>query len=421
MKHKGDYLLSVAGKLSSAVLGLVSSVFYIRYLGIILKGQYSYINEVASILAIVFSFGMHQSYARQTRMGGGNLPGRYGRIWFCQFVLLLAAAGGLSAAVPALGGDRGIWMILLQVPFLVVMTQTESMAMVENVRACIIADMVFKTCLTGLYFALWRFAPVSLAYLILPVQGLRLVKSACLAAVSGVRLRGERPFVDRALLKEILSFGLLPMLSTLLITFNYTLDILFLKEMGTPEELSLYTLAALIINYVWLLPDAFKDVLYSRVARADSETEVRISIKGSVCLVLVCCAGFALAGRWALGIVFGPEYLPAWRIVMILFIGAVSMIYYKMLGVVLITEGRTGIYFAIMLASVLVNAVSNLALIPVWGMTGAAWSSVLSYTLCGILFLYAYCRLKQKHPRDYLLPDPQEGRRILEILRKGRE
>ncbi len=418
MRNRADYLLSAAGKAASAVLGVVSSAFYIRYLGLSLKGEYSYINEVASILAIVFSLGLHQSYLRQTRLGTSGLPGRYGRIYLCVFFVLLALCGALSALAEGLGG-KGTWMILMQVPFLVLMTQTDSMAMVENIRGYVGVDLVFKVCLTGLYFALWRFAPVDLRYLVLPVQLFRLVKSAALMKVSNVRLPRENLREDRDLLRQAVSFGFLPMLSTLLVTFNYTLDILFLKRLGTPEELSLYTLAALIINYVWMIPDAFKEVLYSRVARGDSEMEVRISIRGSVALVLLCWGGFALLGRPVIRWIFGAEFLPAWRVVLILFIGAVSMIYYKMLGVVLVTEGRTGVYFAILLASVLLNAVSNLYWIPRRGMIGAAWSSVLSYTLCGVLFLWAYCRLKNKSPWMYLWPAPDERAWIRAALRKG--
>ena len=420
LNKKDDYLLSAFGKAASAALGVVSSAFYIRYLGLSLKGEYSYINEVASILAIVFSLGLHQSYPRQTRLGEKGLPGRYGRIYLCQFALLMGFAGALSALAESRGGE-GLWMILLQVPFLVLMTQTDCMAMVENIRGYVLTDLCFKVCLTGLYFALWRFAPVDLKYLILPVQGLRLVKSLVLTALSGARPPRQSLREDRALFRQALSFGFLPMLSTLLVTFNYTLDILFLKSMGTAEELSLYTLAALIINYVWMIPDAFKEVLYSRVARGESETEVRISIRGSVALVLLCGGAFALAGRPVLAWVFGAEFLPAWNLVLILFIGAVSMIYYKMLGVVLITEGRTGVYFGILLSSVLLNAVSNLLMIPRFGMIGAAWSSVLSYTLCGALFLCCYCRIKKRSVRAYLWPDAEERAWIRKALGRGKD
>ena len=104
MRNRADYLLSAAGKAASAVLGVVSSAFYIRYLGLSLKGDYAYINEVASILAIVFSLGLHQSYLRQTRLGTSGLPGRYGRIYLCVFFVLLALCGALSALAEGLGG-----------------------------------------------------------------------------------------------------------------------------------------------------------------------------------------------------------------------------------------------------------------------------------------------------------------------------
>ena len=406
----GDYMLSMANKIYSILIGLLSSVFYIRYLGLEYKGTYSYIGEVAGILTILLTLGLHQSYAYQYRRHGIAVRPWYGRVFLTQFAVLCV----LCASVCLIGRqDPLLVMIVCQLPVMTLRSEMESVMLVENVRAYLISDMVFKTVLCALYLILWLFCPVSIWAMILPVLVLRLLECVYWMHIS--RLRPGRP--DPAFWTEILRFGFLPMLSSLLITFNYTLDILFLKHMGTAAELSLYTLAALIINYVWTIPNAFKEVLTSRVARADDEASVRLCIKSSVLLTLFTLVVFAAVGRPLMAMVFGAEFAPAWQVTLILFIGAFPMILYKMTGVVFMTEGKRMLFFLPLFISACVNALANLWAVLRFGMYGAAWASVLSYSLCGCLFLFLYCRDRHTRARDYLLITKADLAAMRDILR----
>ena len=73
------------------------------------------------------------------------------------------------------------------------------------------------------------------------------------------------------------------------------------------------------------------------------------------------------------------------------------------MGVVFMTEGKRTLFFVPLLISACTNALANLWAIPRWGMYGAAWASVLSYSLCGCLFLGLYCRFRHTRAGEYLL------------------
>ncbi|MBQ8136728.1 MAG: hypothetical protein IJ174_04765, partial [Clostridia bacterium] len=333
-----DYTLSMANKFFSILIGLLSSVFYIRYLGIEFKGTYSYIGEVAGVATILLTLGLHQSYAWQYRQGLADRRGAYGRVFAWQFLILTVLCAILCICFRA---DALFVLIVCQLPVLVLRSELESVMLVENLRAYLISDMVFKSVLCILYFILWRFFPVSLAYLVYPVLTIRFLE--CIFWIRAARLRLGK--ADPAFLRAILRFGFLPMLSLLLVTFNYTLDIFFLKQLGTAEELSVYTLSALIINYVWVIPNAFKEVLTSKFARANDEDAVRLCVKCPALLTVFVLIAFALVGKPLIGLIFGEAFSSAWQVTLILFIGAFPMILYKMMGVVFLTEGKRILYF----------------------------------------------------------------------------
>ena len=395
MRKISDVTLGLVNKGYSIIIGLVSSVFYIRYLGIENKGTWSYLNEIAAVAAIVGTMGLNQSYALMRRKKG-NVVSDYKSLFFWQFILLTVLCGALSLSI----GNNILVLAVMQIPPLVLKTETETMVQIERIRLFEIGDMVSKGILLCVYIVLWRFFPVRLLYLFIPVVALRVAESAVYFAL----LPGKTGRVNGAFLRETLSFGFVPMLSALLVTFNYSLDIFFLRAMGTAEELSLYTIAALIMNYVWMLPNAFKEVLLSRMARRDDRSALALSIRCSLILTFCCLCGFALIGKWALGLLFGEAFRAAYPVTLVLFIGAFPMIYYKMLGVVFLAEGRTRAYFLVLLLSVMLNTVSNIICIPRFGMYGAAISSVVSYSACGFLFVFIYAKYKKEPLHSWLWP-----------------
>ena len=295
-----------------------------------------------------------------------------------------------------------IVLVFLQLPFLVLKTQLDNVVLIENIRIYMWTDICLKAILTIIYFLLWRYAPVHIEYLVTVISATNLGVCFIYIITSKYRLSFKKLFPDISFLLEVVRFGFFPMLSALLMTLNYSVDIIFLRYMGTQVELSLYSVSAVIINYVWIIPNAFKDVLISKVARKDADDQVAMSVKMSLLITLVCLIGFLAVGKQAIIIVFGDEFGECYHTTLVLFIGAFSMIFFKMLGVVFVTEGRQKPYFLILLISVIVNLIINYSLIPSWGMYGAALASVASYTVCGVLFLSNYCRWKNKKIRTYV-------------------
>lgn len=394
-----DYTLSLFNKVYSILIGVVSSAFYIRYLGIQYKGTYSYINEIATILGLILNFGIYQSYPFYYRKYGNKIYEKYIGIFLRQFIIYSV----IFDAIALIFYNRStIFLIFIQLSALVLKTQLDNVILVEKLHLYMWADMAVKTILAIIYFLLWRFAPVSVSYVVYSVALTNIAVSIAYLLGTRVSIKSCWNSYDKNFSIEVFKFGFYPMLSALLMILNYSVDIIFLRFMGENRQLSLYSVAAVIINYVWVIPNAFKEVLTARVAREDSDERVAASCRISLYITAIILVGFALLGKIAIKIVFGNDFIDCYGVTLVLFIGAFSMIFFKMLGVVFVAEGRQKEYFIILLISVIANVIANYILIPIWGMYGAAIASIASYTVCGFTFLRRYCKWKNTNIGHYI-------------------
>lgn len=385
---KNDYILNLFNKIYSIVIAILSSSFITRYLGVYLKGEYSYILQVVNVLVLILNFGFYQSYSYNYRKYGQEIFRKYICIFLFQFVIYIL----ISIFLIIYFNNYLYTLILILVPFNVLKLQMENVMIVENIRLKIKINMFNITISMLMYGFMLFFGNRKLIYPILAIILIDLI--SIFIYLKKMNYIPKFKDIDISFLREILLFGYLPMLTNLLVTLNYSVDIFFLRNFGYPIELSLYSTAAGIVNYIWLIPDTFKDVLFSRVARKDSQDSVVLSVKLSLSAVIIVIFVFIIFGKLAIKILYGIEFIESYSVTIILFIGAISMIFFKIFGVVFLAEGKRWFFFISLFISVVLNVILNLLLIPLFDMLGAAIASVFSYSICGLLFLIYYSKTK---------------------------
>lgn len=409
---KNDYLLNVISKVSTMFIGFLSSMFSARYLGVVNKGIYNYISKISGIGVIVGNMGLYQSYSFNYKKLGKNTLKKYSDLFFLQFLIYLA----ISVAAVFFIKNRNIVLAALLIPFDVLKRQYENVVLIENMRLRMFLHVFNQILLTVSYAALFFFADSNVVYIIV----LTIFVDAFTVGFYLVKLRYLPKIwqADFRFLKEIIGFGFIPMISLLLTTINYSIDVFFLKGLGTPEELGYYSFAVTIIHYVWMLPDAFKEVLFSKSAKKFDKENIKLSTQISLLSMVCCLVGFTVFGKFLTRLVYGAEYLPSYGVVLVLIIGAFPMALFKLLGVVLVSQGKRGIHLITLAISAAINIVLNILTIPQWGMYGAAWASVASYTVCGTVLTVYFCKLFDFRITELLIPSPKTVKSILSKLRK---
>ena len=184
-----------------------------------------------------------------------------------------------------------------------------------------------------------------------------------------------------------MKFGFFPMLSLLMTTLNYRVDVLMLNGHVADAAIGVYSVGVLLAERIWMIPDAMKGVMVSKITKGKdaNETAYVIRVCNTVCLFLI--VGIVALGKPFLDFVFGPEYNGAYQITLILLAGVFSMIYYKLIAAYNIAMGKQFISFVLLTIVVICNVIANLILIPRMGIYGAGLASVVSYAICSMLFI----------------------------------
>ena len=110
--------------------------------------------------------------------------------------------------------------------------------------------------------------------------------------------------------------------------------------------------------------------------------------------------------------------MPAYGVTVILLVGVLSMSYFKIIGTLLLAQGRKGTYLGMLTGSVAVNVAANCIAIPAMGKEGAAIASVLSYTVAGALFLIYFMRSYSVRAADVFLLRKSEVQRIVKKFKR---
>lgn len=384
---RNDYTFTILTKVAAVFIGLVASSFAKRFFGPAIEGQMGYIDSVLTIVAVVANFGLYQPYPYYKRLGEPDVLNKFLNIFSLQYVVYTVVGIGLAILLRS----TALVAVCLIAPVQVLANQLSFMLMVEHVKH---KNVVFFTArITNtllIILAFFTLEPALIVALALVVVGDVIT---IVMAVRRLKSFGNPLRADLGFLRKIAGFGLVAMITTLLLTLNYQVDMLMLTWMKVPDmQRGFYRTGVSLAAYGWLIPDAFRDVLFSKTAKDNAIGEVTFSLKINFYITLVMLLGIAAFGKTAIVLMFGEVYLPSYRVTIILLFGVLSMSYFKLIGTLLLAQGKKIVYMVLLGASTLVNIVANLFTIAWWGIEGAALSSVLSYAVAGVAFIAYFVR-----------------------------
>lgn len=365
-----------------AFLALLNSVIINRGLGPALKGEYAYILNIANIIVLILNLGIYQSYPFYKRQNIEAIKSKYTGIVFFQFFLYI----GIAIITSITLSNKIMTYILLLIPIMVISRQLSFITLIESIITRNIINIMDTLFYTGL---------LSIAYFIFPQKIDLVILALFIREIIAVvfmtfylRPRINIKNIDFKFMLKIIKFGLFPMFTTFLITINYQMDVIILKWFVPFTEIGYYTVGVGLASQAWLIPDAFKDVLFSKTAKNDSLKDIQYSLKLNFIVNTAIFLIVLFSGKYFITLLYGQQFLPAYTVTVIIFFGSIWMAVFKILIPIYNAKGMQRISFWILLTSAVVNVVLNIILIPRHGIEGAAYASVVSYSICGGLFLY---------------------------------
>lgn len=209
----------------------------------------------------------------------------------------------------------------------------------------------------------------------------------------------------KTVLKEVSVFGFYVVLANSIGIINTQIDSLLIGHFMSNTDVGYYAVAVMFMSGITLLPQATQRVTTTAIARYYAENDlesVRCLIKGTMkktfLLSMTITLVFALFGKTLIEIIFTEDFLPAYAPLLILTIGYAIYATFVSVGSCLSSIGKVQIVFKISAMCAIMNTLLNIALIPKYGLIGAAsatTASLLFTTLINLYFIKRYT--SEKH------------------------
>jgi len=203
-------------------------------------------------------------------------------------------------------------------------------------------------------------------------------------------LGSPRPRVEWDLWKDSLRFGLAIHPGILLLLLHLRLDLFLLQRLGGLEAVGIYSLAVMLAEALWLVPEAAVLAATPHQVRADRTEDAVVTLRATrvnVALTAALSLGLATVAFPLIDRVYGRAFLPAAPALWALLPGIVAMAAQRSCGILLVKRDRPWLVSGFLGPPVVINVLLNLMLIPRWGAVGAACASSVSYVLSAAAFV----------------------------------
>lgn len=235
-------------------------------------------------------------------------------------------------------------------------------------------------------------------------------------------LRIGRPRLDFGLMREMLGYGAKAQIGSILQLANGRLDVIILGFYRPVAQVGYYVVAQAIAELVIQVANAFQwsnMALVSRNVGADSDTATSAVAIRHLALISGLAAVFnAGFGTVIILFAYGRAFHPAVVPMLILLPGV------WLLGTAIVVQGdlggrgRPGLASILVGAAAVVTVVLDLALIPPFGVYGAAIASVCAYSTLGISSLVALRRVSGIPIRTLLVPTREDFETYITVVRR---
>lgn len=385
---KNSYVNSLITKAFVVLIGVFNSMLMTRYLGPAAKGEFAYWFNIVGIFILILNLGVYQTYPMFKRQSSDKtgLLHSYLLISIAQFIIYFCICG----LIYFITGSIFYFMIAGITCLMILSRQLVFISLVENIRK---KNFIEKTEMVIFLFLL------IFLYLFCPRQNMNFVFIALFVRYSSqvimifykfrFRIAIKQWYSTLILLPRILKFGFFPMLTSLMIILNYKLDVIMLKQFDISlKNIGYYAAGVGLVEMVWIIPDAFKEVLFTKTAKKDSIPDIVFSLKINFYISLLIFIIILLFGDIIIEFLYGVAFLPSYDVIKLIIVGVIPMTFYKLINTLYVAKGKMKLSFMILTLAGIINIVVNLIFIPIYGINGAAVASLISYFFCGMAF---YC------------------------------
>ncbi|ELY90793.1 oligosaccharide flippase family protein [Natrialba taiwanensis] len=393
--------ISILGaKITTLLLGLFITPILVRLLGSSLYGDYAFILSILGITMILANAGIFdgaRKYIAEDREDSNwveHVFGFYLRVAaqlaaLAAFLFILFSWFGLSDRF--FNSNFSIYFYLLAA--LIISRQAYSVAR-GGLMGLGFEDQseplsILKKVLFGIF-------GLSFAYIGYDVAGILLghilasLITSLLAFMILFRHLNTRYVFTRVPAKfpkkSLLSFNFFSIILIFMTSSLYHVDILLLRPITGSEATGYYRAALVVAEFLWFVPNAIQmfllhssSELWSKNKISEITNIVSKVTRYNLLLVLLFSVGLAALANDFVTVYFGPDFSPTVRPLLLLLPGTLGFALARPIFAVGQGKGELRILILATGAAAVMNLCLNLLLIPLYGISGAAVATSISY------------------------------------------
>lgn len=387
----------VAGQIAKALIGLVISMLTARYLG---PSNFGLINYAAALVAFfvpVMYLGFDSILVREI-VNRPEAEGKtLGTALLFSFISSIACIAGIvcftSIAHP---GEKATIIVCALYSTLLIFQSLELLrfwsqakllskyASIISVAAYLIVS-AYKVYLLASGKSVYWFAVSNALDYMLIAAGFYIMYN---------KLSPQRLSVSFPLGWEMLKSGKFFIISSMMVVIFAQTDRVMLKFMMGDAAVGYYSAAVTCANLVAFvfvaIIDSMRPTIFDSKKTDQAAFEFKVSQLYSIIIYASLCVSLLLAicSYPVVRILYGADYLPAVNALRIIvwyttfsYLGSVRNIW-------IVAEGKERVLWIINLSGALANVALNFALIPLWGINGAALASLLTQIFTNVIIGY---------------------------------
>ena len=188
--------------------------------------------------------------------------------------------------------------------------------------------------------------------------------------------------------KMLASFGSRLVGANMIGEIYSSVDIIMIGYFLTSTEVGYYAVAISLSRFFWLVPRAMSTVAYPAISEYWAKDNhqainklVDKSIKYSTCMLIFAGMAVIFFAKDIVSFLFTSEFLPAVLPLAILITGTVLYGIIASIGSIFASVGKVNLTLKIAAIHAVVSVLLNIALIPIYGIIGAATATAASYVL----------------------------------------
>ncbi|WP_231384372.1 flippase [Thioalkalivibrio sp. ALE23] len=397
---------SLAAQIAEVLLGLVLLVLLARGLGAEGLGVYAFVLALMTLLSVPTRMGLPPLIIRETARGqasGEWAPVRGMWRWghavalVLSLVVALAVGGMLLLCEVEDGALRNtlLWGVLL-VPLLALLEiLSAALRGLRHVLAGVLPGQVIRPGLAVVFIGLLLWVPavsltadLAMAMMVLAAVLAFALGTLWLYRVRPLEMTRAAPEYDaRAWFAAAWPMALTQGFQQI----NRYADVILLGILAASVDVGVYRTAAQGALMVALGLKALNMVVAPYITRLYNQGEfgklqkmARRTAQAALAFALPSVLVFALIGEWLLVTIFGAEFGAAWLPLLILGLGQVVNAGFGSTGLLLNMTGHERDVTRVVAVAAGLNVVLNLALIPLFGVAGAAAATSVSLVVWNV-------------------------------------